>query len=343
MRPFLFYGPFYIMSLKIVRLDMKIYLNFLILILLFVGCSEPNKKPAEKKEEIPKIIVKDKDAATKKFWSLVVNSPIKAVDFVNSVKLDSSGKVDNYFKNLFSKQKISTTFLHRQNFTAVDSFFYTQSYHFNQIAQKLKSKSGETVPLKEVFTLVQHKIINDKSKKEFTTYPYMIWQRGYGLYDRQAWVFCEIVYQLGGKVSIIYLMNEETKTSPHTICEIEYKGVSYIIDTLYDKFLEKTSFTDLKLDRIKQVWPDNPEIHNCFKNAIRQIPSMPIDYTERNQRLSAIVGKEIRFGEPPQNRYHYWKSKYPKMDTRFWSLPVALLKTLKTYKAEISSSTNNIK
>jgi len=318
---------------------MKRYAILLLITFILSSCSEPEKTPTEKKEEIPKVSIKDKDAASKKFWELVAKNADEAVAFANAVSLDYSGKVDPYYVNFFKKQNISTTVLLRESFNSVDAFFWTQSQLFNQIANDLKKEAGEKVPLKDVFKLVQTKVPEDKSKKDFAAYPCLIWQRGFGLCDRQAWVFSEIVYQLGGKASLIYLINDETKVSPHTICEVEYKGKSYIIDIAYDKFLENTKFTDLKIDKIKEIWPKHPEIHNCFGNAIRQIPSMPTDYTERMQRLSAILGKDIRFGEPPQNRYHFWKTKYPKMDTRFWGYSIRLLDALKAYKAEAGIKT----
>lgn len=311
---------------------MKFIISIIFLVLV-TGCSEKEtEKPLVEKPPVSQPKKNTKEDVIK-FWQLVAQGELDNVlNLANSLIKENSGKVDDYYKSLFKQEGIKETFLSRKNFNEVDAFFWLQAQQFNQISLDVRIKSDKSKLIKSIYSLVREKILKKGNGADISAYPMHIWQRGFGVCDRQAWVFCEIAYQLGANTSVIYLMDPEKGVSPHTICEIEYEGTHYIIDTLYDKFLPEKTFADLTDAVIREVWNDRPELFDTFKKAVRQIPSMPTDYSERNQRLSARLGKSIRFGEPPQNRYHFWKGVSPNMDTRFWGYPIRLLKVMKFYQ-----------
>ena len=135
---------------------------------------------------------------------------------------------------------------------------------------------------------------------------------------------------------VIYLIDKETGVSPHTICEIIYKNQHFLVDPLYGKFLPGTHLRDLTQAKIKNIWPQNPEIHHAFEKAIIQIPSMPHDYTGRFNKLGQQLKNEIgsntlRIGESPKQRALKWPTQKGD-DVRYWEYPFRLLKTMKLYK-----------
>ena len=315
--------------------------TFAILSLILTGCKESNTEQlsntesVEKKEltentttQSPKI-----DEETKKFWQLVAQQNSKeAVNLANTLIKDNSGEVAEFYKNLFLQEGIKESVITRKEFNEVDFFFWVQAQLFQKISNDLRLNQENDDLVMSAYELVKSKIKDKGESQDISSYPLHIWNRGFGVCDRQTWVFCEIIYQLGGKTAVIYLRDPITKVSPHTICEINFKGKSYIVDLLYKKLLEGISFNELTPQKIKEVWSDHPKLHNCFDSAVLNINSMPIDYAERNQRLNARLGKIIKFGEPPQNRFHYWKTKYPNLDVRLWYYPIRLLKIMKTYQ-----------
>lgn len=303
----------------------------IILLILVTGCSE---KEIEK-SVVEKPLVSQPKKNTKedviKFWQLVAQGEIdNAINLANSLMKENSGKVDDYYKSLFKQEGVKSSFISREKFNKVDAFFWHQAQFFKSLTREVLSSPKDSV--EALYDMVVAKVLLKSDAQDIGSYPFHIWQRGFGGGDRQSWVMCELAYQLGGNASIIYLRDPITKVSPHTICEVIFNKKHYIIDVMNKKLLANTKFTDLTPEKIKQVWSEKLELHNAFENSVRLIPSMPIDYTERNQRLNARLGKLIKFAEPPQNRYHFWKGLYPKMDIRFWDYSIRILKNTKFYK-----------
>ncbi|MCM8538901.1 MAG: hypothetical protein NE328_01360 [Lentisphaeraceae bacterium] len=311
---------------------MKLF-TILLSLLVVSSCSKSpkeNNAAEEKSNTSPVSKTSSGKAEIIEFWQLISQGKVEsAIQNANSLVTGVTGESDHFHKPLFKAEGVKETFLVRKNFNKVDAFFWHQAQFFKSFSKEALTSSKD--PVETFYDKVVANITLKRDVQDIGSYPFHIWQRGFGAGDRQAWVICELVYQLGGNASIIYLIDSETKVSPHTICEVVYNKKHYVIDIMNKKFLPDTKFTDLTPDKIKEIWSDKPKLHNTFEKAVRLIPSMPIDYTERNQRLNARLGKIIRFGEPPQNRYHFWKGIYPSMDIRFWEYPIRILKNTNFY------------
>ena len=309
-------------------------LLILIFLILFVsGCTEKEeeKTVTPKKENAPQTQSTDPAKEAIKFWQHIAQGEVDmAITLANTLVKTHSGKVDPFYLSLLKEEGIKESFLQRQKFNKVDAFFWHQAQYFKSLTREIISSPKD--PIESLYDMTVNKIQSKGEAQDVGVYPFHIWQRGFGACDRQSWAMCELVYQLGGKASIIYLRDPVTKVSPHTICEVIFKDKHYIIDILNKKFLTGTKFTDLTKEKITEVWHEKPKLHNTFDQAVRLIPAMPIDYTERNQRLNARLGKLIRFAEPPQNRYHFWKGIYPEMDIRFWDYSLRILKNTQFYQ-----------
>lgn len=300
------------------------------------SCSKPENTIGEK----VKAVSTDTEAQKKtqgttlvKFWQLVAQQKVAAAtSLANSLKLGISNHTHDYYKNLFEQESVSFNVVSRKDFNDVDAFFWLQAQLMKRIAVDIKQTSQAENLISHIFAQVKKRVQPSGDGKDIGAYPFHIWQRGFGVCDRQAWVFCEISYQLGANTSVIYLIDPLKEQALHTICEVEYEGRHYIVDTLYNVFLPDTTLTDLSDEIVKKNWSDRPELFGTFKKAVRQIPAMPTDYSDRNQRLSAYLGGAVKFGEPPQNRYHFWKKISPEVDTRFWNYPIRLLKTFSVYQ-----------
>ena len=314
-------------------------ITFSLLIYLFFSCSEQTKSKEEgAKETSPELSSTKSEDANKEvieFWKLITKQEVdKAVNLANSLVKENSGEVAGFFKDLFKKEAVKETVLSRKAFNKVDAFFWTQAQYFKSKVNDAIAKNEDKEDAKILYDLVVEKVKPQSEAQDVGSYPIHIWERGFGACDRQSWAYCELIYQLGGNASIIYLRNPDTLESPHTICEVVLNGKHYVVDILNKKFLADTKYSDLSLEKIKEIWKEVPDIHNTFAKHVRLIPAMPIDYSERNQRLNARLGKHIKFGEPPQNRFHFWKKVYPKDDIRFWGYPIRILQFTKFYKDE---------
>ena len=313
-------------------------LIFLFVLSFFSGCSEPVKKDVETeltRETDPQGQKSENRENIIKFWQSLSQQKVDdAVLLANSLVKNNSGKVSDFYKDLFKKEGVKDSLIARDSFNKVDAFFWAQAQFFKTLVNDALLGKADQDPVELLYKLVCDKIESKSDTKDVGSYPLHIWQRGFGACDRQSWVLCELAYQLGANASIVYLRNPETLVSPHTICEIVYRDKHYIIDVLNKKFLPNTKFIDLSSQKIKEIWTEKPELHNTFEKYVRLIPSMPTDYAERNQRLTAYLGNLIRFGEPPQNRFHFWKELYPKEDTRFWGYAIKVLKNFELYQNE---------
>lgn len=168
-------------------------------------------------------------------------------------------------------------------------------------------------------------------------WPYEMWRRGWGVCDRQAWVVAELAYQLGWDGQVVYLRDQKTGVSPHTVCELRHwEGGVWLADPFTKNLLPKTSVADLAVDkkRLLEVWPKREDFRLAIHGSILWTPSYPQDYCPRNQRLHArlkeLLGERCpRFGEDPIDRirrYHALRSRTPTAGTptfemRLWFYP----------------------
>ncbi len=314
-------------------------LSLLVILLFFflTGCDQPKviegSQKIEPKNDPPKAQSTTIDPKVQEFWQLVAKQQAKeAIALANDLVKDNSGKKSDFIAQLFAKEDVKESVFMRKEFNEIDFFFWSQAQFFFSILNDLKGKTSKENIIENIYKLVGETVLPEGQGEDIGVYPISIWERKFGACDRETWVFCEITRQLGAEVSIIYLYDETLKTYPHTIGEIVYEGEHYVVDVLYQKILPKTKFTDLTPEKIKEVWQDKPFVHNTFAKAVRLIPSMPIDYSERNQRLTARLQKVITFAEPPQNSYHFWKQIYPNQEIKFWDYSIRLLKTMKLYQ-----------
>lgn len=308
-----------------------------LLLNLVLGCSEAKQDSTEDKPGPLNSEVKGNDNRENavKFWQLITQQKVdEAIQLANSLDDGDFGKAAGFYLDLFKKGGVKESILNRKDFNKVDAFFWTQAQYFKSLTNDALLGKSEEDQIEVLYKLVVEKIKSQSETKDVGSYPFHIWQRGFGAADRQCWVLCELAYQIGARTSVIYLKDPKTQLSPLTICELVYKNRHYIIDIQNRKFLPDTKITDLTAEKIKEVWKEKPELHNTFENYTRFIPSMPIDYADRNQRLTVILGDLIRFGEPPQNRFYFWKEIYPQEETRFWGYAIKVLKDFELYNEE---------
>jgi hypothetical protein len=171
-------------------------------------------------------------------------------------------------------------------------------------------------------------------------WPTGIWVRGFGLCDRQSWLFAELAYQAGYETQIVYLIDSKTGISPHTICEIsinkENKISRFTADPYSKVLLQGVSVRELFENKklMKKIWPGKENWYKALGNSIFWTPSYPQDYCLKNQKLYKILKSELkeqcpRFGEDPQKRlskYRKYADKNSKFKMGLWYYPFRVLK-----------------
>lgn len=179
----------------------------------------------------------------------------------------------------------------------------------------------------------------EKSDQPYIHTPGRIWERQWGLCDRQAWLAAELLYQLGYETQIIYLRRDGTSDSPHTIAEVRRADDVWTIDPLNDICLPGIAAADLADDPalMQRIWPERPDWHDALQHAIMYTPSMAQDYCARNQRLCEAVAEVLgderpRFGQDPINRqqaYIALRNRGDEQQRQFpmmlWHFPIRML------------------
>ena len=171
-------------------------------------------------------------------------------------------------------------------------------------------------------------------------WPYYTWQSGHGLCDRQAWVLCELAWQLGYECEVVYLTDPETGKSPHTICEIRRAPDRVWLADPYLGFLLPNVTAEMLADNadlMEQVWPDKPELHKAMQHCVRLTPAYPQSYCPRDQRLArrlcdALGDRAPRFGEDPVERLQRYEALMqagpgpaPRFPITLWQYPWRIL------------------
>ncbi len=240
------------------------------------------------------------------------------------------------YVKLCKRSKVNPKYL-TNDFNILDFQYWRDSLFFYDLARKITvDKNSDNDKIQALFDEVSNKIKPTALPKGHILWPTVIWDLKKGLCDRQAWVLCELAYQLGFETQIVYLREPKTLISPHTICEIRKGQKTWIVDPFAGELLEEVSVSDFKKDSKLAIstW-SNKKWGDAISNAGLLLPAYPQDYCHRNQVLSSVVArytmnKSFRFGENPKDRLEKYLEltddegkKYP---YQFWDYPFRLLK-----------------
>ena len=191
--------------------------------------------------------------------------------------------------------------------------------------------------LKATMKILSARIARKEDPKGPLPWPAAVWGRRYGLCDRMAWLFAEFAYQMGFESRIVYLMDPDTKVSPHTICEIRgQNGAVWTADPYSGVLLTDSSVAELAANPklMRDIWPKRPDWWKALPHSVCWIPAMPQDYRVLNQKLrgelvAALGGECPRFGEDPNTRLEKFAilaGKNDKCKTKLWFFPIRLMK-----------------
>ena len=328
---------------------MKNIINLLFACFVMASCKEDYKQ--DYKQEIQVEVMEDKgeaglQRASVLFYKALANADAKtAITIANSLDFTPT-KIDKTYKELFNQCGMTDDFLVAPKFTILDFLYWQQVWLFKEESRKLaKDLQVDEDIIRKCYDKVRERISGEFEGPDPTAYPIDIWRRKYGVCDRQSWVMCELAYQLGAEVFIIYFIDPKTKKSHHTICEILYNGEKYIVDPLYGKFLKGTHLRDIGPEKLKIIWDEYPGLYGGLKQARIYSPSMPFDYTMRQQAMSiflqGVTPEEdvMRFGERPEKRINHWP--YQKGDNiLYWDFPIRMIGSSKIYIKNYSQPTD---
>jgi hypothetical protein len=243
---------------------------------------------------------------------------------------------DPRYPQVFNRKRVDADFL-TDGFNLWDYQSWRHAWFFQQLARRLTANDPEKVLA--IYDAVIERIEPRDRKKTNILWPYNIWQNGWGLCDRSAWVFCELAYQMGWHTQIVYLVNPHTEVSPHTIAEIRgNSGRVYFVDTYARILLPGRTVESVAGDEalLATLWPGHPQYAPAMQACRFWTPSYPQDYCVRNQRLHARLVDSLgercpRFGEEPQQRLSaYRKLRAANGETRFqmdfWLTPLVKLR-----------------
>ena len=289
------------------------------------------------------------------------NKPKKSLElqWLNAVKAGNAKLAIKLADQIVPKgsidKEISPIYLNMIKSEGVESFFTKRSFDkfdfklwydafFLRIKldeyKILKSKDSNELLIK-ILQMVVQRVKPLETKRGIVAWPSGVWVRGYGLCDRMSWLFAEFAYQLGLDAQVVYLITPETKSSPHTICEVisrdkDGKVIVSTVDPLTKFMLYGTSVADLVKNPklMAKLWPDHKNWQKALPHSIFFTPSYPQDYSTKNQKLykkvfSKLGSKTPRFGEDPRSRMLRYR-KLAKVDKQvemdLWFYPFRLLK-----------------
>ena len=218
-----------------------------------------------------------------------------------------SKSVPERYITLAEREGIKGSFFAAQ-FNFWDFQLWQQAYFFQQLSQDITK--GNSNDINAMFVAVRKQIASHESHSPVPPWPYYIWQRGFGVCDRQAWVLCELAYQQGWETQIVYLRDPKTKISPHTICELRKPdGLVWFADPYAKILFPQKSVEDIARDNdlLQTMWSTNPNLRSAIQDCVFWTPSYPQDYCPRNQELYRILQGTVkdkcpRFGVPPEER-----------------------------------------
>jgi hypothetical protein len=248
------------------------------------------------------------------------------------------GQCDPRYAPFFQRNGLDKSFLEGP-FNSYDFGRWHYAHCLKQLSGRLTGGNPDNIEAlyHAVVARVESK---DDDKDAGFPWPWRIWERGYGLCDRQAWVLCAMAYQCGWETQIIYLIDPRSGQSPHTICSMRKGlGLVYVADPNQKFLMPQKSVDDILADRnlLDSLWPQRPEFRAALANCVFWTPSYPQDYCPRNQRLwqklKPVLGDRCpRFGADPIGRLqtyaHLRQLTHPGAqlkDMRPWDYPIRLL------------------
>lgn len=253
------------------------------------------------------------------------------------------GPVDNLQPNpayarFMEANKLKADFL-TAPFNKYDFQLWKHATFFKGLASQLSG--GDIENLRGLFDGVVERVQPREEEDNAALWPYRIWQRGFGVCDRQAWTLCALAYQCEWETQVVYLIDPKTGKSPHTICAMRRPGGElYIADPYQKVLIQNKTIQEILADpqMVQQIYPDRPDFQAALGKRISWTPSYPQDYCPRNQllqiKLQAAIGERCpRFGiDPTERMQEYAKlraltpaGRTPAGDMRLWDYPIRLL------------------
>ncbi len=248
---------------------------------------------------------------------------------------EAGEEVRPFYLDIGRRESLRETFF-RGSFDGWDYQRWRHTLFFHDLAREITA--GKKDEIAALFSAVRERVDGKEglSAPPEALWPYRIWERGYGVCDRQAWVLCELATQLGYETQIVYLRDPKTGVSPHTVCEIR-KGRDqvWLADPYLDALLSGVSAESLAADpaRLQSIWPGKDALHAAMARCDMFTPAFPQDYRPRNERLGrrlreALGEQSPRFGEDPaerMRRYHALHTSATGSEPRFqmvlWGFP----------------------
>ncbi|MDP6438341.1 MAG: hypothetical protein QGH74_01785 [Candidatus Brocadiia bacterium] len=248
---------------------------------------------------------------------------------------EAGEEVHPFYLEIARRESFRETFF-SGSFDGWDYQRWRHALFFHSLAREITAGRGDEI--EALFSAVRERIDReeDLSAPPEALWPYRVWQRGYGVCDRQVWVLSELATQLGYETQVLQLRDPQTGVSPHTVCEIR-KGRDqvWLADPYLNVLLPGTSAESLAADpaRLQSVWPGKDALHAAMAGSEMFTPAFPQDYRPRNQRLARrlreVLGEQCpRFGEDPAERMRRYyglleltTGAEPRFKMIFWGFP----------------------
>ena len=169
-------------------------------------------------------------------------------------------------------------------FNKWDYLYWRQSIFYKRLAENLTEGTKNKIP----FLVAEiHQSINRKQPgKEIIPWPENIWRGKCGMCDQQAWLLCELAYQLGYETQIIYIFDATSGKSIHTLCEIRNHNQIWTADPFSGRLLP-VAFSRIAQnpDLASSLWPERKDWQQAMQKAVLWTPAYPQDFCLRNRIL----------------------------------------------------------
>ena len=249
--------------------------------------------------------------------AVVVGDVERAIEFAQKLAPQPPSTVlDPEYALLAKKNGVDSEFL-GQPYNKWDFQLWQHALFFQQLARAIDSGDPSGIPV--LFDAVIQHIKPTESKSHRVPWPREIWRRRWGVCDRQAWVLCELAYQSGWQVQVVYLVDSKG-VSPHTVCELRRPGGEvWFADPFCRVLVRGMSIDAVAADskKLLEIWPDRADFRAAIQGSVFWTPSYAQDYCVRNQllydRLAAVLGDRApRFGADPRLRMLRYGELRPK-------------------------------
>lgn len=220
-----------------------------------------------------------------------------------------------------------------------DFQLWAHAHFFRWLADAITG--GDQDDIEAIYSATIRRLEPKEGRFPHVPWPYWIWQRGFGVCDRQSWVLCELAYQSGWETQIVYLIDPKTQGSPHTVCELRKgRGRAWFADPLCKILLPHKSVDEVASDPqlLAGMWPDHPELRIAIQHCVFLTPSYPQDCCPRNRQLHGrlvrvLKGRCPRFGTDSRERLDIYRRLQqsgaegtPQFRMALWQYPFGLLR-----------------